>query len=65
MFKNYVYFSAYSPFNYDKEQICSNTHPTRCNDTQFILSGNCSTYFGWYYHPLSGEQKTLSTASGI
>jgi hypothetical protein len=25
---------------------CSNICPTRCNVTQFILSGNCSTCFG-------------------
>ena len=36
-------------------------YPTRCNVTQFILSGNCSTCFGWYLHPSSGAQ----TASGI
>ena len=29
------------------------------------LSGNCSTYFGWYFHPSSGAQTTVSTASGI
>jgi len=23
------------------------TYPTRCNVTQFILSGKCSTCFGW------------------
>jgi hypothetical protein len=27
----------------------SNIYPTRCNVTQFILSGNCSTCFGWYF----------------
>jgi hypothetical protein len=43
----------------------SNIYPTRCNVTQFILSGNCSTCFGWYHHPSSGEQTTVSTASGI
>jgi hypothetical protein len=43
----------------------SNIHPTRCNVTQFILSGNCSTCFGWYHHPLSGGRTTVSTASGI
>jgi len=32
---------------------------------QFILSGNCSTCFGWYHHPSSGAQTTVSTASGI
>jgi len=26
---------------------------------------NCSTCFGWYHHPSSGEQTTVSTASGI
>jgi hypothetical protein len=43
----------------------SNINPTRCNVTQFILSGNCSTRFGWYNHPSSGAQTTVSTASGI
>jgi len=28
--------------------------------TQFILSGNCSTCFGWYFHPPSGVQTTVS-----
>ena len=43
----------------------SNICPTRCNVTQFILSGNCSTCFGWYNHPSSGAQTTVSTASVI
>ena len=30
-----------------------------------FLSGNCSTCFGWYHHPSSGAQTTVSTASGI
>jgi hypothetical protein len=34
-------------------------------NTQFILLGNCCTYFGWYHHPSSGEQTTVSTASDI
>ena len=34
----------------------SNIYPTRCNVTQFILSGNCSTCFGWYHHPKHVEQ---------
>ena len=44
---------------------CSNLYPTRCNVTQLILSGNCSTCFGWYHHPSSGAQTSISTASGI
>jgi hypothetical protein len=40
-------------------------YPTRCNVTQFILSGNCSTCFSWYHHPSSGAQTTVSTESGI
>jgi len=28
--------------------LYSNICPTRCNVTQFILSGNCSTCFGWF-----------------
>ena len=43
----------------------SDIYPTRCNFTQFILSGNCSTCFVWYLHPSSGAQTTVSTASGI
>src|SRR5215475_8271900 len=30
-----------------------------------FISGNCSTCFGWYHHPSSGAQNTVSTASGI
>ena len=45
--------------------IISNIYPTGCNVTQFILSGNCSTCFGWYLHPSSGAQTTVSTASDI
>jgi hypothetical protein len=30
-----------------------------------IISGNCSTCFGWYLHPSSGEQRTVSKATGI
>ena len=29
-----------------------------------FISGNCSTYFGWYLHPSSGAHTTVSTASG-
>ena len=32
--------------------------------TEFILSDNCSTWFGLYYHPSSGAQTTVTTASG-
>jgi len=30
-----------------------------------FISGNCSTCFGWYFHPSSGAHTTVSTASGI
>jgi hypothetical protein len=30
-----------------------------------FISGNCSTYFGWYLHPSSGPHTTVSTAAGI
>jgi hypothetical protein len=30
-----------------------------------FISGNCSTCFGWYFHPPSGAHTTASTASGI
>jgi len=29
-----------------------------------FIPGNCSTCFGWYFHPSSGAQTTVSTASG-
>jgi hypothetical protein len=30
-----------------------------------FVSGNCSTCFGWYFHPSSGAHTTVSTTSGI
>ena len=30
-----------------------------------FISGNCSTFFGGYFHPSSGAHTTVSTASGI
>jgi hypothetical protein len=30
-----------------------------------FISGNCSTCFGWYFHPSSGAHTTVCTASGI
>jgi hypothetical protein len=30
-----------------------------------FISGNCSTCFGWYFHPSSVAHTTVSTASGI
>jgi hypothetical protein len=30
-----------------------------------FISGNCSTCFGWYFHPSSEAHTTVSTASGI
>jgi hypothetical protein len=30
-----------------------------------FISGNCSTCFGWYFHPSSGANTTVYTASGI
>ena len=40
-------------------------YPTSCKVTQFILSGNCSTCFGWYLHSSTGAHTTVFTASGI
>jgi hypothetical protein len=59
-----LYFLFYNPmvkFITNIFHIC----PTRWSVTHFILSGNCSTYFGCYHHPSSGTQITVSTASGI
>jgi hypothetical protein len=30
-----------------------------------FISGNCSTCFGWYFHPSAEAHTTVSTASGI
>jgi hypothetical protein len=30
-----------------------------------FISGNCSTRFGWYFHPSSGALTTVSAASGV
>jgi hypothetical protein len=30
-----------------------------------FISGNWSTFFGWYFHPKNGAHTTVSTASGI
>jgi hypothetical protein len=30
-----------------------------------FITENCSTCFGWYFHPSSGAHTTVSTASGI
>jgi len=51
--------------NAERYKVYSDIYPTRCNVTQLILSGNCSTCFGWYLHPKSGAHSTVSTASGI
>jgi hypothetical protein len=48
-----------------RKNIAIYIYPTRSNATQFILSGNCSTCFGWYLYLSSGAQTTVSTASGI
>jgi len=32
--------------------------------TEFILSESCPTCLGCYYHPSSGAQTTVTTASG-
>jgi len=45
-------------------QFYINKCPTKCNYTQFISSVNCCTCFGWFFHPSSVAQITVSTASG-
>jgi len=41
------------------------SYTTRRNVTQFILSGNCSIYFGRYHHQSSGAQTIVSTEYGV
>jgi hypothetical protein len=64
----FIYAGKQSSFNtLYKDGFCifKYIYPTRCNVTQFILSGNCFTCFGCYFHPSSGVHTTISTASGI
>ena len=62
--KSYL-FNNYIQTHVSYSNIIIYVYPTRCNVAQFILSGNWSTCFGWYHHPSSGAQTTVSTASGI
>jgi hypothetical protein len=39
-------------------------NPNKMHMLEFILSENCSTCFGLYYHPSSGAQTTVTTAAG-
>jgi hypothetical protein len=32
---------------------------------RLFISGNCSTCFGWYFHPSSGAHTSVSTVPGI
>jgi len=62
--RNYHYSLRNNP-EVHSYHVYSNIYPTRCNVTQFILSGTCSTCFGLYLHSSSGAHTTVSTASGI
>jgi hypothetical protein len=44
--------------------ICVNNCPTRCDwlYTVYYISVNCSTCFGWWFHPSSGAHITAITA---
>jgi hypothetical protein len=42
----------------------SNIYPTRCNVTQFILSGNCSTYFGKHVQQFPDKIKCVTLRLG-
>ena len=57
-------FVSYAHGTMHRKSMSINKCPARCNYTQFILSVNCSTCFGWSLHPKSGAQITVSTASG-
>jgi hypothetical protein len=78
LWKNYqktfaTWFQKYPGKNSKKLNVHRSVHRNSillyiqqdANVTQFILSTNCSTCFGWYHHPSSEAQTTVSTASGI
>jgi len=65
-----------APYIYDISRLRFNVHgPVHLNNILIyiqqdatlhsLLSVTCSTCFGWYLHPSSGAQTTVSTASGI
>ena len=39
--------------------------PNKVQRYSLLISGNCSTCFGWYLHPSSGAHTIVSAASGI
>jgi len=55
--------SCYGFWTNKKNKDCVNKYPTRCNYTQFILSVNYTTCFGWFLHLSSGAQIAVYTAS--
>ena len=55
-------FNIYGPLH--RNNILLYKSQQDAHVTEFILSNNCSTCFGRYYHPSSGAQTTVTTASG-
>jgi hypothetical protein len=52
------------PFRYELFSVIVYKSQQDAHVKDFILSDNCSTCFGRYYHPSSGAQTTVTTASG-
>jgi hypothetical protein len=57
------YYRLIKTLNEEWPNVYSNIYPTRCNVTQVIISGNCSTCFGWYHQHLVFVTPLLLPAS--
>ena len=58
-FRRYAIYLALSPRQLKRcvsTAVYSNIYPTRCNVTQFTLSGNSSICYGRYHYPKHVEQ---------
>ena len=55
-------FNIYGPLH--RNNILLYKSQQDAHVTEFILSNNCSTCFGRYYHPSSEAQTTVTAASG-
>jgi hypothetical protein len=62
MWFTYLKFNVYGYMHHKYVQIYIQQDATLHS---LFISGNCSTCFGWYFHPSSGAHTTVTTASGI
>jgi len=59
-----VYNTVFTEHFPEKTEFLLHKSQHDAHVTEFILSDNCSTCFGRYYHPSSGARTTVTTACG-